>query len=357
MPRAKTQIVPVHFEFVEEVDGKKIWKVEALHVTITKNNRKYTEQELVLGARSLSFRPLNIDHDESLTLPCPANSTLEMDFDFPKRAVTGRIAISEARINQMIENGDINRLSVEQLPVKGETCNQMICEQHGVTFIGLALLRKETMPGDGDTKIMAESVKECTFCQIMEIVPSTKNKDAKSVQESAEVREIVYSIRIENLDETITKLRELKALTSKEDITIPQGQSNTDSKKKKKELDVVDVVQDGEQIDGGNVADPVDSCTIKMLLAHPGMNPQAARDFCSTANVGFEADSETGKCIAHYVNSGKDQDQAVAICSNDPGSAKESKLPDNWKIIAREAYNIVEAERLYMTDAILKNLK
>ena len=53
----------VRFEYSgedSEYDNAKIWKVEAIHVTTTRNKRKFTEAELRTAGRSLSFRPLNI---------------------------------------------------------------------------------------------------------------------------------------------------------------------------------------------------------------------------------------------------------------------------------------------------------
>lgn len=149
--------VPLRFEFLEDTREGKIWKIEALHVTTTKNRRKYTEQELREGARSLSWRPLNINHNEAALLPYPENTTLEARYEPAIKGVVGRMRIADEVINSMIESGRINRLSVEQLPVDGESCDSVACEQHGVTFVGLALLTNDTTPGDGATRIMAEA--------------------------------------------------------------------------------------------------------------------------------------------------------------------------------------------------------
>ena len=89
-----------HFEYMgegEEVPGSEIYSVEAIHVTTTRNRRKYTEKELTLGARSLSFRPLNINHETSRILPFNEggvllNTTLAMHFDAEKKAVVGHRA-------------------------------------------------------------------------------------------------------------------------------------------------------------------------------------------------------------------------------------------------------------------------
>lgn len=154
-----------NFEFVKEnLDGSKTWKIKAISVTTTGNNRKYNKEEMTLGARSLSFRPLNRNHARPF-LPFPENQTGVMDFDPVKMAVTGEMKIKDPHINQLIKEGKINKLSIEQLPSKGEDCSLAtgICEQKGVIFTGLALLDSNVPPGDPTTEIKAEmlDIVEC----------------------------------------------------------------------------------------------------------------------------------------------------------------------------------------------------
>lgn len=156
-----TESMNTKFELHKEEDGTKLWNVRAISVTTTGNNREYTRDELKAGARSLSFRPLNINHDPLEALPYPDNQTLEMDFDVNTDAVTGRIQVDNPEINKMIESGDINKLSIEQQPVQGEVCDDNKCTQKGVTFTALALLTKDMTAGDESTTITkGESVKK-----------------------------------------------------------------------------------------------------------------------------------------------------------------------------------------------------
>jgi HK97 family phage major capsid protein len=156
-----TESMNTKFELHKEEDGTKLWNVRAISVTTTGNNREYTRDELKAGARSLSFRPLNINHDPLEALPYPDNQTLEMDFDINTDAVTGRIQVDNPEINAMIERGDINKLSIEQQPVQGEVCDDNKCTQKGVTFTALALLTKDMTAGDESTTISkTESVKK-----------------------------------------------------------------------------------------------------------------------------------------------------------------------------------------------------
>jgi hypothetical protein len=130
-----------------EVPGAIKWNVEAIHVTTTRNNRKFTLSELREAGRSLSYRPLDINHDPERLLPFPENKTLHMNFNETKMVVEGIVSIADQTTNAMIESGKINAVSIEQIPSK-ETCNEVLCEQHGVAFIGLGLLERGVMPGD-----------------------------------------------------------------------------------------------------------------------------------------------------------------------------------------------------------------
>jgi hypothetical protein len=162
------------FELFEQEDNTKVWNVKAISATITGNKREYTREELQLGARSLSFRPLNINHDVNQTLPFPENQTLEMEYDINEDAVVGRIQVTDETINKMIEAEQINKLSIEQVPTKGENCTKSKCTQKGVTFTALALLTNNVEAGDPTTKItpaQTESVNEdevfvCEKCKV-----------------------------------------------------------------------------------------------------------------------------------------------------------------------------------------------
>jgi hypothetical protein len=163
--------VEAHFEYLGEdrdFPGAKTWKVEAIHVTTTRNRRKFTQTELESAGTSLSFRPLNINHDDSRQLPFPENATLAMRFNLEKMAVIGKFRVFDPTINALIETERINRVSIEQIPTLGETCSEILCEQHGVAFIGMALLESDVEPGDPDAKILkAESFMGSTLSDLL----------------------------------------------------------------------------------------------------------------------------------------------------------------------------------------------
>lgn len=152
-----SQTYKILFEYLGEdraVPGSKMFRVEAIHVTTTGNKRKFTMKELQLAGRSLSFRPLDINHDENRVLKFPENMTVNMDFDSTRLAVVGRVRINDETTLAAIDSGKIKKVSIEQIPTKGETCNEIACEQHGVAFIGLGLLEEGVLPGDDRAELI-----------------------------------------------------------------------------------------------------------------------------------------------------------------------------------------------------------
>jgi len=157
----------VTFEKLSEDENGAVYHVEALHVGVTRNQRKYSKEELTLGARSLSYRPINLNHQEDRWLPynftnptaADSNTTLNMEFVPEKNGVIGEVWVSDKTTRENIDNGNIKTVSIEQLPTKGESCSCMLkectCEQQGIIFTGIALLEtfKGVEPGDPNASI------------------------------------------------------------------------------------------------------------------------------------------------------------------------------------------------------------
>ena len=194
----------------KEVPGAQIWKVEAIHVTTTGNKRKFTLKELEESARSLAFRPLNINHDETRRLPFFSesaefleNSTLEMHFAKERMSVFGRIRVSDEETNRKINSGDIEAVSIEQIPTKGESCNEIYCEQHGVAFIGLALLEKGVTPGDSRARIIKNETLQKNFATLEDCLVSDAQRECKDCTDDTACHECKH--KIEANDECLHK--------------------------------------------------------------------------------------------------------------------------------------------------------
>ena len=144
-----------------EKDGAKIWKAKVLHAGTTRNNVTFTREELAKAARSLSMRPLNINHptlggSDSRWLPYPENAVIHAEYE--DDAIEAILYISDPHVNKMIEEGEINAVSVEWRALKEHPIDGL--KPEGVVFPALALLTKDTPPGDPLASIVkAESVK------------------------------------------------------------------------------------------------------------------------------------------------------------------------------------------------------
>lgn len=177
--------VEVKLEYLGEdrlFPGAKKWKVEAIHVTTTRNQRKFTLEEQRIAGRSLSFRHLNINHDSAnRLLPFPENCTEGCHFNEAKMAVDCIFRVSDPSVNAMIESGRIHAVSIEQIPTLGEKCDEISCEQHGVAYIGMALLESHVPPGDKDATgiVRVESLQEGSLVKISDLIVSNEQRTCK----------------------------------------------------------------------------------------------------------------------------------------------------------------------------------
>jgi len=163
----------IKFEYLGEdrlFPEAKRWKVEAIHVGTTRNKRKFTLMETRIAARSLSFRQLNINHDsKNRLMPFPENATEGCHFNEARMCVDCIFHISDPTVNALIETNRINSVSIEQIPTLGEKCDEVSCEQHGVAFIGMALLEMSVPPGDKDASgiVRMESARDVKISDLI----------------------------------------------------------------------------------------------------------------------------------------------------------------------------------------------
>jgi len=233
------KLLDVKFEYLGEdrdFPNARIWKVEALHVTTTRNKRKFTKDELALAGRSLSFRPLNINHDSSRQMPFPENATMAMHFNPSTMAVEGSFRVMDPAVNAMIETGRINSVSIEQIPTLGETCDEVLCEQHGVAFIGMALLESDILPGDSLTVngIHAESLElfhkfaspreigKSTFESIKDIIISDEQRVCKECTDFKPCEKCSHSHEFDEILEACLRQKQIDTPEMPMDLRVVQ---------------------------------------------------------------------------------------------------------------------------------------
>ena len=124
----------------------KYYLIRALTANISMNNNDYGPYDrLEDAAKTLSWRPVNIDHDHSQWLPYPRTRTDFSNANEFSVEATLRVDNQDAWLQRMIDNGEILHPSIEGRPDP----------MGGYHFTGMALLRKgEELPGDPLTEIL-----------------------------------------------------------------------------------------------------------------------------------------------------------------------------------------------------------
>jgi hypothetical protein len=152
--------------YKESFDGDpnaRLYKGKAITVTITGNQRRYTEHELQLAARSLSERPLSINH--TVRLAYPENRTLDCEFE--SQAVEYLALVRDPMFHKMFDAGEIDHTSIEGRARRVEELDGI--QPIGVVFTGLSFVTKGTQPGDPETTIEAvsETISEVPLSELV----------------------------------------------------------------------------------------------------------------------------------------------------------------------------------------------
>jgi hypothetical protein len=140
-------VEPLIQSYKEDKDAK-YYKIIALTANISMNNNDYSDYDkMQQAASSLTYRPVNLNHDHNTWLPFPRTR-----IDFTKAedmSVEGTLRVDnqDKWLQDRIDRGDIAQVSIEGRP-EPEGMNQ------GYHFTGLALLERGVeLPGDPLTEI------------------------------------------------------------------------------------------------------------------------------------------------------------------------------------------------------------
>ena len=137
-----------YIRFLAQTEAGSIYRVRAIHVTKTLNGVEFTEDELRAAARSLGYRPMDLNH-EPPDLTFPENRVIDAEFEDAR--VEGLIAVRDTGVMSMIEAKKITAVSVEaQYRWADVFCDYQECwlRPVGIIFIRLALLTPGVQPGD-----------------------------------------------------------------------------------------------------------------------------------------------------------------------------------------------------------------
>jgi hypothetical protein len=147
-----------YIRFLAQTEAGSVYRVRAIHVTKTLNGVEFTEDELKAAARSLGYRPIDLNH-EPPDLLFPENRVIDAEFEDAQ--VEALIAVRDTGVMNLIEAKKIVAVSVEaQYRWADVFCDQQECwlRPVGIIFIRLALLTPGVQPGDPLAGIVMKKV-------------------------------------------------------------------------------------------------------------------------------------------------------------------------------------------------------
>lgn len=141
----------------------KYWKLRALTANMSMNLNDYRDiQKMMSAARSLSWRPLNMNHDHNQWLPFPDARVHFATFEDNAVECIIRIPNYLDEVQRKLDSGEIVHPSIEGFPLEGYGATSLEgFNPEEYTFTALALLEKGIqLPGDPLTTIdpLTESV-------------------------------------------------------------------------------------------------------------------------------------------------------------------------------------------------------
>jgi hypothetical protein len=155
-----------YVRFLAQTEAGSIYRVRAIHVTdmnapdstLKRNGVEFTEDELRAAARSLGYRPLDLNH-EPPDLAFPDNRVIDAEFEDAR--VEALIAIRDLNAMNLIETKKIVAVSIEaQYRWADVLCDNMECwlRPVGIIFTRLALLTPGVLPGDPLASIVMKKI-------------------------------------------------------------------------------------------------------------------------------------------------------------------------------------------------------
>jgi len=136
-------------QYLKKDDQAKYYKVRALTATLSMNANDYSDlEEIERSARTLTWRPLNLNHDPRQMLPFPKNRVDWAEYEDKAVEAIIRIDNEEKEIQDKLDNGEIVNPSIEGEPRGGYRTEDGRKVPKWYNFTALALLQKDvTLPG------------------------------------------------------------------------------------------------------------------------------------------------------------------------------------------------------------------
>lgn len=189
-----------------KADGDaKYYKTKALTANMSMNRRDYSDvKHLKAAAPTLTWRPLNLNHDHAKFLAFPEARVDWAVFEDNAVECVIRIPNEMGTVQKAIENGDIMHVSIEGEPRGGTGKSPEM-----YNFTALALLEKNmTLPGDPLTYLEPLFLKESLGRSLVESLRMEGIENVKEMSEtnSKRIEEIKKLTESMTIDEVKTKI-------------------------------------------------------------------------------------------------------------------------------------------------------
>jgi hypothetical protein len=164
-----------YVRFLAQTEAGSIYRVRAIHVTdmnapestLTRNGVEFTDEELRAAARSLGYRPIDLNH-EPPDLAFPENRVIDAEFEDAR--VEALIAIRDLNAMNLIEAKKIVAVSIEaQYRWADVLCDNVECwlRPVGIIFTRLALLTPGVLPGDPLASIVMKKIGKAELAPVL----------------------------------------------------------------------------------------------------------------------------------------------------------------------------------------------
>ena len=169
--------------FYKSDDTGKYYRCVALTANVSMNRNDYSDvDEFKQAAGTLTWRPLNLNHDHSKFLPFPDNRVDYARFEDNRVETIIRIDNKQRNVQRMIENGEILHPSIEANP-RGLTVTDVKTPSKW-NYTALALLeRGVTLPGDPLTYLEPLPLNESMGRSLVESLSVEKEENRMSTEE------------------------------------------------------------------------------------------------------------------------------------------------------------------------------
>lgn len=207
-------------QYLKKDKEAKYWKVRALtaNVSMGAAHADYTDLvELERAAPTLTWRPLNLNHDHSKTLPFPENRVDWAEYEDSAVECIIRIHNNQIEVQQALENGDIVNPSIEGEPRGGYRTRDGRRVPKFYNFTALALLEKGvTLPGVPATfgfeplflnESLGRSLAESLSMESEQEEEPEMSQEEKGIEEQTDVAKLAEDMSEEEIKAKIANIQ------------------------------------------------------------------------------------------------------------------------------------------------------